>query len=513
MNKGIVYIIGGGPGSPELITLKAAEVLKICDVVLYDRLANNILLDLCKYDCERIYVGKQPGKKHISQDEIIKIMINKAKDGKSVARLKGGDPYMFGRGSEEALALANEGISFEVIPGISAAFGAAAYSGIPLTHREQVTQCIFITAHESPDKPTSQIEWEKIAQMKNTTLTVYMGSSLLSEISETLISYGMSNESAVAIIENATLPGQRTFITTLKELKNITDINKIKPPVLLIISPNVIFYDKINWFEKKPLFGKKILLTRASDQSYSLYKMLSNEGAIPVLLPVIKTGQIIPRLKINDLLSKKKYDWLIFTSENGVRYFFNILKNEGFDNRRLAGLKIAANGSGTKSKLAEYGIIPDLIPDKYTTEFLFQKLISTEDIRKKTILRIKGNFKSDPLTDNLRNNGAIVDTYDVYETSYTHPPDNVINETLDQSLDVAIFTSSSTIDAFINIIGTNIAVNFLNNIKVVAIGPITAQRIINYGINNVITSKQHNLQGIVDSVKSIFNILNINNKS
>ncbi len=250
MEYGKVYIVGAGPGDAELITLKALDRLKQADVVVFDRLINNDLLSYCKNDCEKIFVGKESGHHLIEQDRIIEILIAKSKLGYKVVRLKGGNPFVFGRGSEEAAALKKEGIEFEIIPGITAGLSAPIYSGIPVTHRGLITQCVLITAHEYPDKPETQVEWEKLAKLKNTNLIIYMGASRIERICSELIKHGMSAEMPAAVIENGTLPMQRTITAKLDEIASEFKKNNFHPPVIIMISPTVSLRDEISWFEK-----------------------------------------------------------------------------------------------------------------------------------------------------------------------------------------------------------------------------------------------------------------------
>ena len=260
MNKGKVYIVGAGPGDPGLITVKALKKLMQADVVVYDRLINDDLLSNCKVECEKIFVGKESGYHPIEQEKITEILINKSRLGFDVVRLKGGNPFVFGRGSEEAAALKKAGIDFEIIPGITSGLSAPIYSGIPITQRGLITQCVLITAHECPDKPDTQVEWEKLAQMKNTNLIIYMGASRIERISNELIKHGMNPAMPVAVIENGTLPEQRTIDARLDEIAEEFRKHNFRPPVIIMISPTVALRDEISWFVPKDSFGEKKLL-------------------------------------------------------------------------------------------------------------------------------------------------------------------------------------------------------------------------------------------------------------
>ena len=273
MKQGKVYIVGAGPGDPELITLKALKKLKAADVIVYDRLINNELLSYCKTGCEKIFAGKQPGYHQIDQEHITEILINKSKLGFNVVRLKGGNPFVFGRGSEEALALNNAGIEYEIIPGITSGLSAPVYSGIPITHRRLITQCVLITAHECPSKPETQVEWEKLAKLKNTNLIIYMGASRIEKICKELIKHGMDPAMPAAAIENGTMAEQRTITTRLDKLVEEFRSQDFRPPVIIMISPTVSLRDKISWFEKTLLFDKGIAVVGNTEKSDELYDM------------------------------------------------------------------------------------------------------------------------------------------------------------------------------------------------------------------------------------------------
>jgi uroporphyrinogen III methyltransferase/synthase len=324
---GKVFIVGAGPGDPGLITLNALEKLKQADVVVYDRLINNELLSFCSADCERVFVGKESGYHVIEQDKITEILINKSKAGLNVVRLKGGDPFVFGRGSEEVLDLRKAGIEFEIIPGITSGLSVPVYSGIPITQRGLITQCIFITAHECPDKPGTQVDWDKLAKLKNTSLIIYMGASRIETISEKLIKYGMDPATPVAAIENGTLPKQRTLTARLDKIAEEFKQQNFHAPVIIMVSPTVVFREAISWYEKKPLFNKRIAVAGAQEQIDDLHNMLYDLGAEIFPLNVQRTQLNIPDINFKKLFSEDDFEWILFTSKNGVKYFWKLLKN------------------------------------------------------------------------------------------------------------------------------------------------------------------------------------------
>jgi len=499
-NTGKVIIAGAGPGDVGLITIKALEYIRICDVILYDKLANPELLNECKESCEKIFVGKEAGLHHVTQDNTIAYLIEKAKSGKLVLRLKGGDPLIFGRGSEEAMALKENHIEFEIIPGVTAGMAAATYAGIPLTHRSLVTQTVFVTAHESPDKPDSQVDWQKLAQMKNTVLVIYMGASMLPKIADTLIGFGMDGNTLLALIENGTLNYQRTFISSLANVKDDIIKYSIKPPVITLIGPTIGLREKLKWFENKPLFGKRIVATRAEDQANSLYSKLGNEGAVTIPFKVIKTklSDNIPDL--NKLFSRK-FDWLIFSSENGVRYFFKAMEFQGLDSRLLKNTKVAVIGSGTAQKLKSYFINPDFVPQTFTSKAFVKEFPKFTNIEGKSILRVKGDFDNDILVKGLLETGADVTSLVVYNLLTDKPNDDVISELKDKGADGILFTSSSTVNNFFDIFGQSDAKKILNDSKVFAIGPVTEESLKKKGINDIFVAETHTIEGLLDKLK------------
>ncbi len=498
--KGKVFIVGAGPGDEGLLTIKAKEIMQVADIILYDILSNKDLLSYCKDNAEKIFVGKQAGMHTYPQEEINQMLIEYSMQGKIVVRLKGGDPLIFGRGSEEALQLVNSEVDFEIIPGVTAGSGASTYAGIPLTHRDLVTQCVFVTAHESPDKENSQVPWDLLAKMPNTTLVIYMGAKNIGQIADILINNGMLANTPVAIIRNGTLPQQKTYITVVSEMQNKASEHNIQSPVIILIGPTVGLREYINWFEKKKLFGKRIAITRAVEQSSKLRKMLSDEGAIVLQLSTIKTELTEPAKKLSELL-ENKFDWIIFSSENGVRYFFRQLFREGLDGRALAGSRIAVIGQATADKLKSYSIMADYIPEKYTSENLIYGLKTIVDLSGKKILRVKGDFEKDFIYESLIENGAKLEICEVYKTLQGNPESDVIKDISNNGADAVIFTSSSTVINFFNMIGKE-AIKILNSSKVISIGPITTKTLEKYSVQKIYTAKVQTVEGIIDLLLS-----------
>jgi len=500
---GKVFLTGAGPGDFGLITMNAIKALQTCDVILYDKLANPELLSFCRKDAELIYVGKQAGKHHLSQDKIIDLLIKKAKEGKDTIRLKGGDPLVFGRGSEEALALRKEGIEFEFIPGITAGAAASAYAGIPMTHRNLVTQSVFITAHETPGKKNNQVEWEHFAKMKHTNLIIYMGATMIPKIVDILIQNGMDSNQSAAIIENGTMNNQRTLTAGLSEIPQKVVEQNFKAPLIFFIGPSVSLRKGLKWFENKPFFNKRIVSTRAEDQSQTLFQKLYENGAIVIPFKVIKTIFSNPKLNIKKLFNKTHFDWIVFSSENGVRHFFALLKLQNLDARILGNTKIAAIGSGTEKKLNSFNLIADFIPQKYTSDALAKELSESESLQGQNILRIKGDFKKDLLTDDLRKAGANVQTLEVYKLMIDKPDDEIIDDLIENGADAFIFTSTSTVKHFFEIIDKYKALEMLNSSKTIAIGPITATALREKNIKTIIEAETHTIDGIIETLKKV----------
>ena len=503
MNKiGKAYLVGAGPGEIGLITVKGLEILKIADVVLYDRLANMELLQNCKKDAELVFVGKEQSKHYVTQNETIRLLIQKVKEGKIVVRLKGGDPFIFGRGSEEAIALYEEGLQFEIIPGLTAALGASAYSGIPLTHRNIVTQCVFITAHEAPGKETTQIDWKLLASMKNTSIVIYMGASMLPLICEVLIQNGMDKNTPVGIVENATLPNQRIVEGDLTNIAKIAADNNIKPPVITIISPTVELREKIKWLERKPLFNKRIVTTRPADQTKSLSYQLEELGANVIQFSVIRTEISEQNLNPRNLFNNN-FDWIFFTSENGVRYFFQILFKNQLDARILGGIKIGVIGKGTSRELEKYGLKPDFVPSKFTSLDFANEFCKQFDLKNLSILRIKGDFFKDILTEEFNKYGIKLTEYEVYKLIKDVPSQKVISDLNEKGADAFLFTSSSTVNNFFEIMNKDNAINILNKSVVISIGPVTSEALKNNGIHSIIEAKEQSVEGMVEAAVDI----------
>ncbi len=498
MKKGKVYLTGAGPGAKDLISLKAIEKIKIADVIIYDYLANNKFLDFAKKDAEIIYVGKQGGCHTLKQEEINKLIIQKAKEGKNVVRLKGGDPYIFGRGGEEAEELVEENIEFEVIPGITAASAATAYAGIPLTHRDFTASVAFITGHEREDSEYSKIHWDKIATGIGT-IVFYMGVKNLPYIVEKLIENGRAPETPVALIRWGTMPYQETVTGTLSNIVDIVKEKNLKPPAIIVVGEVVKLREKLRWFDTKPLFGKKIIVTRAREQASTLVEILEEEGAYVIEFPTIEIVEPEDYSELDKAIKNiKTYDWLIFTSVNGVKFFLNRLKYHKKDVRVLDGINICAIGPKTAETFEKFGIIPDFIPEKYQAEYIIEGLEKI-GINGKKFLLPRAKVAREILPKKIRELGGNIDVVTVYETKMPDTKkDEVIDMLKNNEIDYITFTSSSTVKNFIEMIENKI--ELLKNVKLVSIGPITSDTIKSFGLTPSIEAKKYTIEGLKEAI-------------
>jgi len=504
MRKGRVFLIGAGPGDPGLITVKGRICLEKADVVVYDYLANEELLRYVKEGAEKIYVGKKGGDHTLPQDQIHSLIIEKAREGKNVARLKGGDPFIFGRGGEEAEELARAGVPFEIVPGVTSAIAVPAYAGIPLTHRDFSSTVAFITGHEDPTKGESQIAWDKIATGAGT-LVFLMGVGNLSMMAGELVKNGRDPETPVALIRWGTLPEQETILGKLSNIGNIAQAKKLKPPVIIVVGEVVRLREKLNWFETLPLFGKKILVTRAREQASDLSERLRDLGAIPVEFPTIR---IVPPESWADVDHcadrMASYDWIVFTSANGVKFFLGRLLALGRDVRDLKGPKIWALGPKTAEALEALKVKVDFVPKEYRAEALFEGL-EKENVKGKRILIPRAKIARDILPEELRKSGAEVDVVEVYQTVVPRENTERIRDLLrKKALAAVTFTSSSTVTHFVELMGRKEARELTAGIPVASIGPITAETARDLGIQTTVMPREYTIPALVEALAEYF---------
>lgn len=483
-----VYLIGAGPGDVDLLTIKAKNLIELADVIVYDRLADDKILNLASEYVERIYVGKAPGQHTMRQEEISQLLVDLTKRFDNIVRLKGGDPFVFGRGGEEALLLKENDIPFEIVPGVTSAIAVPAYAGIPVTHRGIATSFAVVTGHEMSEKST--LRWDKLSTGVDT-LIFLMGVANLAEITQRLIDNGRAADTPAAVIQNGTKAEQRVLITTLGNAAADVQSHQITSPAIFIIGEVVKLRESLKWFDTRPLFGKRILITRARSQASKLSAMLSALGAKCLEMPAIKIVSPLDDYQAVDtaLAQIHNYDFIVFTSENGVKHFFERLQLKNLDTRSLANSKIAAIGSATSAELSLHGINADFVPTEFRAETLVELL--KDKVSGKRVLIPRAEEAREILPQELIKFGADVEVVPVYKT--ISAIEGKVN--LDD-IDLVTFTSSSTVRNFVNAVG----VESLKNIKTAAIGPITAKTLKNFGIKTDIEAEEYTITGLVEAI-------------
>ncbi|MDR2349941.1 MAG: uroporphyrinogen-III C-methyltransferase [Deltaproteobacteria bacterium] len=462
---GTVWLVGAGPGDPGLLTVRGAELLRNAEVVVYDHLASPELLGLAPRDAEIVYVGKSASNHALPQEGINDLLVEKAKEGKNVVRLKGGDPYVFGRGGEEALRLREEKVPFRVIPGVSSTVAAACYAGIPLTHRDLSSQAVLVTGHEKSGKAESVHDWDALARIG--TFVSVMGSARLPDIRDSLIKAGKDPLTPAAMVEWGTTPRQRSVAGPLSDLPEIAREAGIGAPALLVVGDVVRLRDKLNWFENLPLFGKKIVVTRTREQAGALSEALKKLGALVLERPVIKVREIHPNPALDSALSRLgEFDLLILTSPNGASFFLKALFEKGLDARAMAGPKLAVMGPGTALPLKEKGIIPDIVPETHLAEGLLEAL---KDLAPGKVLLPRARETRDVLSVTLKERGHSLEEIPVYETLTGRdvPSDVVLDP--DDPPDLVTLTSASCAKGLAALIEKDKR----PFVKTVSIGPVT----------------------------------------
>ena len=501
MKTGKVYIIGAGPGDPGLITLKAVLCLRLADVVIYDNLVNEALLKYAPAQARFIYAGKKGGDHTLSQDRINELLAEEALAGNTVARLKGGDPFIFGRGGEEAETLIEQGVPFEVVPGITSAIAVPAYAGIPLTHRGLTSTVAFITGHEDPTKDKSDIDWQALTGIG--TLVFLMGVKNLGLITEALISRGKLPQTPAALIRRGTLPGQKILTGTLSSIVELAQINHFKPPAIFVVGKVVELRETLRWFDTKPLFGKGVVITRPERQADDLAGMLAAQGASPIVFPTISIEPPSDWSELDRAIGQlESYQWLIFTSANGVHFFFDRLREKGRDVRDLKGIKICCIGPATASQIEARGIRVDLVPDEFMAEGIL-KSFAALDLSGKKILIPRAKIARDILPEGLKKVGALVDVVTTYRTINSGAKKEDLTALIEAGeVDVVTFTSSSTVTNFIEIMGEGYVLP--PQIKTACIGPVTAVAAKKAGLRIDMTQEEYTMNGLVQSLIQYF---------
>ncbi len=507
--NGKVYLVGAGPGDPGLITLRGKYLLERAEVVVYDYLANKKLLNHAPKSAKLIYAGKKGGGLHaFTQKGINQLLVDHASQGKIVVRLKGGDPFIFGRGGEEIEDIVAEGIDFEVVPGVTSATAAATYAGIPITHRDYTASVAFVTGHEDPTKKFSNIQWEKLATGAGT-IVIYMGIKTLPRITKKLINFGRSPDTPVAVVRWASTPHQRSVVGTLETITDVVREADIKPPALVIIGDVVKLRNTIDWFEKRPLFNKRIVVTRTREQASELVAQLEENGAECLEYSTIHIEPVPDYSPLDAALADfSQYQWLLFTSLHAITYFFDHLYKSGLDSRHLAGVKIAAVGKATAEVLLQYGLKADLVPQRFTGEGLAEALLESQVGTGSKILLPRALRAGDVLPETLADAGAQVDVVPVYQNV---PPAGRKEELRDQliegDIDLLTFTSSSTVTNFLTMVDAKDDAELhrlLNKVTIAAIGPITAETIVKNGLKVDIQPESYTIADMVEAIVNYY---------
>jgi len=498
----MVYLVGAGPGDISLLTLRGAELLGRADVVVYDALVNPDLLRLAPGTAEIIFGGKRSKDHAIPQDELNQLLVARANEGKTVVRLKGGDPYIFGRGGEEAEELAAANIPFEVVPGISSVFAAPNYAGVPLTHREHCSSFTVITGHEDPTKEVSGVDWGLIAKTPGTKV-ILMGAGRIRRIAELLVAHGMSPETPVAMIQWGTTGRQQSINATLADVADAAARAKLLAPAVTVIGEVVKLRSKLNWFESRSLFGQRIVVTRTREQASQLSRQLLERGAEVLEIPTIK---IVPPTKhegiVEALSGLNAYDWLIFTSPNGVTSFFDYFFKAFQDLRDIGGVRIAAVGPATAAKLKELHLQVDLMPDEYVASKIAQALAEYETIENLRILLLRAEVANPELPKLLEDKGAIVDDIAWYQTvPETEDLTGAAAKLLEDGADWITFTSSSTVENFHARFDLPALLKKFPRIKTASIGPETSKALFALGLKPTVEARTHTIEVLVKALE------------
>jgi uroporphyrinogen III methyltransferase/synthase len=491
--KNRVYLVGAGPGDPGLMTARALELIAFADVIYYDRLIPPTALDGAKEGAEKIYVGKQPGVPSVPQEEIAAQLVESGREGLNVVRLKGGDPFLFGRGAEEAEALRAAGLDFEVVPGVTAGIAATAYAGIPVTHRDDASAVAFVTGHEDPAKPETALDWNALAAFPGT-LVFYMGVKRLAENASALIEAGRPETQPAAAIESGTTPGQRVVTATLGTIAETVAGAGIKPPALIVIGEVARQRDRLRWFEDRPLHGRKVVVTRARAQASGFAKRLRRLGAEVIELPVIRIESLIGSAEaertVNDI---SKFELVCLTSPNGAHLLLDALARRRLDARALAGAKVAAIGPGTVRALAEHGLRADIVPERFVAESLIEALEDVE-VDGRNVLVARAEEARDVLPDALRERGAEVTVLPLYRTVREDPGRRVLAAA--EGADWVTFTSASTVRNLTEAMPGGLPAGA----RIVSIGPVTSAAAREAGVEVAVEAGRHDLDGLLEAL-------------
>jgi len=498
LKEGIVYLVGAGPGDPGLLTVRGLEALRAADVVVYDNLADERLLRECRDGAELIYVGKKAGRHWVEQRKINELLAEKAAEGRAVVRLKGGDPFVFGRGGEEALFLREKGIEFEVIPAPTAGIAGPAFAGIPVTHRGAASSVALVTGHEDPAKDESALDWSRLATATDT-LVFYMCVKNLALITRRLMENGRGADTPAAVIQWATEPRQRTITGSLEDIAS--KCSDVTPPAVLVVGEVVNLRERLSWFEAKPLFGRRIVVTRAREQASELSRRLEAAGAEVIELPTIRIEPPEDTAPLDAAVrGASDFDWIVFLSANGVKYFLERCDELQVDIRELKGPRLCAMGPGTAAELEKCRLRVSCRPATYVAEELVEALAAAADLEGARVLIPRSNIGRNVVPEELRKRGAQVTEV----TAYLNTPEPVSPEKLEElkarPVDVVTFTSSSTVRNFVRAVGRQALDDVFGRAVFAGIGPITNKTAAELGLKVTIEAAESTIDGLVQAI-------------
>lgn len=501
---GCVYLVGAGPGNPGLITVRGKEVLGRAEVVVYDALADDRFLLMAPPRAERVYVGKRADDPGLGQAGINALLVERAREGKTVVRLKGGDPFVFGRGAEECEALALAGIPYEVVPGVTSGIAAASYAGIPLTHRDLASEVLFATAHRAAERDGSGLDCSRIAEARGT-VVLFMGVSTLEATVNEILSAGRDPATPSAVVASATRSGQRVVAGPLRDLPTLAAAAGIRAPAVIILGEVVRLRDRLAWLEKRPLFGRSIVVTRARDRAGELSMQLEELGAEVIDAPTIEIAPPATYEPLDQAIAElSQYDWLVLTSANAVERFLDRLRHSGWDARALAGRKIAAVGSATAEALREAHLTPDAMPAEFNAEAL-SRVLSATGVAGKRFLFARAADGSEVLPEALRELGARVDVVPAYRTVRPALDVTPLRTRFAQgSIDAVTFASSSAVKNFVDHFEPGEAVKRLAGIAIAVIGPVTARTVVELGLTVAVRPAQATVPAMVEALVAYF---------
>ncbi len=501
MTKGFVYLVGAGPGDLDLATVRARELIATADVVVYDYLVHPAMLGWCRPDCEKIYVGKRPHQHALPQEDIEALLVAKARAGQRVVRLKGGDPFVFGRGGEEVRRLAADSIPFEVVPGVTAALAAGAYAGIPLTQRNTSSSLILLTGHEDPTTHSLAVEWRRFGAIPHATLAIYMGMGHLRQILDELMAGGLPANTPAAAVEWASLGRQRSITGSVSTLADAVEAARLAPPAMILVGEVVRGHEAIDWFEQRPLFGRRIAVTRSREQAGELRRRLEALGAEAIELPLVEIRAHTDRTAVTEVLAAiAGYQWLVFTSANGVRHFFEIFFKAFNDLRCLGGIQIACVGEATARAVRALHVEVAVCPATASAEALADAMVSVGSLDNLMVLVVTGNLNRDTLVKRLEKARAIVDCLQVYEN---HPVDltgnPVAEEFRQRGADAVMFASASAVRSYVSQTALQLSPEAKRPLAG-SIGPMTSEAMREAGIPPDFEARESTLDGLITAL-------------